>query len=353
VIAFNTPNWILAVAAIATFLVIWQQLRRLEQQAELATRATRSQLYGIVSEAMRRIGERFHEHPEWRPFFYEGKEYPTYASPDDRVRIDNFCEALMDLVDAVVEQKRAMPESMDWSTWDAYFRFLYANSPKLRSFVDENEDFYPDYIVAALGMIRVRRRPERRPLTSGDHPAPPTAGEVINRWEVRELRDPDEANDDRRERGLRQAEAELVKAHLGDPGKRGYPWVRTWLFYPRDPVSGTGEHMDGRGRFGPSLIADVDVVSTGRRGTMTADVRVRRIPGAKELGPEDKHAIRWWLLASMERTGIRKVMFDDDDTMSSMAGCDLDDFGLFGPLHFGISDLAQRKRQYVPRFLRT
>ena len=67
------------------------------------------------------------------------------------------CEAIADFADVCVEQRKSITRGeMDWSTWDAYFRYLYRSSPVLQAFLRENQDFYPDYLMSVFGYIVVR-----------------------------------------------------------------------------------------------------------------------------------------------------------------------------------------------------
>jgi hypothetical protein len=97
------------------------------------------------------------------------------------------CEAIVDFADVCVEQRNSIRHAeMDWSTWDAYFRYLFQNSPVLQRFLRENKDFYPDYLTSVFGYIVVRV----------EH-----TGEVASEWQVEE----------------------------SEEGLQGYPWIRTWL----------------------------------------------------------------------------------------------------------------------------
>jgi len=170
-------QWAGILIALGGLVFVLIQVRGLAKQQKLAAKAATSLLYGVVSEAMSRVNNLFYLHPEWVRYFYEGEEAPA-RDTDLRTQLDMVCELVMDFVDAVVEQKRVLPAdiAMDWSTWEAYFRFLYARSPMLQEFVEDNLDFYPDYFLAALGYLVVRER---------------KTGETLSTWTAREL-NPDE-----------------------------------------------------------------------------------------------------------------------------------------------------------------
>jgi hypothetical protein len=156
---------------------------------------------------MSEINAVFERHIDWVKYFYDGEDPPEgEVDLQLRTQLDNFCEALMDFVDSVVKQQRSMPAStMDWSTWEVYFRYLYGNSPILREHISENLDYYPDYTLALLGLIVARE---------------PLSGVIVGKWTVREI-------DLEKDGGILK---KFFKSNLpGCTGIQGFPWARTWL----------------------------------------------------------------------------------------------------------------------------
>ncbi len=272
-------QWAGIVIALGGLFFVWKQVRDLATQQKLAAKAATSLLYGVVSEAMARVNNLFYLHPEWVQYFYGGVDVPASKS-DLHTQLEMVCELVMDFVDAVVEQKRVLPDdvSMDWSTWEAYFRFLYVRSPVLQEFVDENLDFYPDYFLAALGFLVVRE---------------PKTGETLSRWTACEV-DPDE-KDPKQVPHVTWAAGVLDLTKLPP---RGFPWNRTWVL--RRKAEATDRE------------ASSTVVVAAVEGTAVDQVKVtlRWSPQSKEsVSLRELHVLQYWVLGTMEGTGIKKVKF--------------------------------------------
>jgi hypothetical protein len=179
-------------ALIATIVAIWQ-LSRIANQLTLAAQTNVSQAYAVVSERMAFLRDLLaNDDAALYPYFYSGRD-PLKKQPRSRRKpprqdvLELACEAIVDFADVCVEQRKIIPHAdMDWSTWDAYFRFLYQNSPVLKRFLKENKDLYPDYLTTVFGHIVVRDE---------------DSGHVRSEWQVDE----------------------------SDEGLGGYPWMRTWL----------------------------------------------------------------------------------------------------------------------------
>jgi hypothetical protein len=212
-LASTLTEWIAAVGggiagAVAAFIAIWQ-LPEIKRAGKLSARANVSQSYAVVSERMSNLQDVLMERPDWIPYFYED-ESPSLGGRA-KAKLDLICEAIADFADAVIEQRRTVtaydPDGMDWSTWDAYFRFLYQNSPVLRESLRANRDFYPDYVFSVFGYIVVRDE---------------ESGALVDEWAVREWNRPDP-----------DAEDEFTNWFDGSFGSGagvvGYPWIRTWL----------------------------------------------------------------------------------------------------------------------------
>lgn len=269
-----------AVALVGLILVVWQ-IRQLTEQQRDASKAATSQLYGLISEAMNRINSLFEDHPDWIPYFYSEKLVP--ADPVLKDALENVCEVYMDFVDAVVEQKGSLPDltTMDWTTWDAYFRAVFASSQLLREFMWKNLEFYPDYLYAALGCVLVRS---------------PWSGEIESRWRADEV---DDANAERAQQAL--APSELPSS--------GYPWIRTWMFREWqelvEPDSSSGSHLATQPP-PPGLFAAV--AATGPhsvRATLGwASPTTTPMPDARAL-----YVLENWVVGGMLGTIVDEVEF--------------------------------------------
>jgi hypothetical protein len=223
------------VAVVATIAAVWQ-LPAIKRQTRLSADASKSQSYGQVTQQMGALSAIFFETPDWLAYFYEGADpADDELEPNELRRLELVCEAIADFADGLVEQRRSVPEAdMDWSTWDAYLRFLHQNSPFLQRYLRENTDFYPDYLLSAFGYLVVRDE-----LT----------GEITSEWAVSEWHRPEGEDAEERDEADRAFER-WVDATFPDPervGHVGYPWLRTWVISRCDDEPG--------GARGPVLVA--------------------------------------------------------------------------------------------------
>jgi hypothetical protein len=186
-------DWVtLAFAGVATLIAAWQ-LPKIGNQLRLAAETNVSSAYSVVSERMASLRDILAaDDAALYPYFYSGldpddeHDRSLPKRPNEDV-LQLACEAIVDFADVCVEQRNSIRHAeMDWSTWDAYFRYLFQNSPVLQRFLRENKDFYPDYLTSVFGYIVVRV----------EH-----TGEVASEWQVEE----------------------------SEEGLQGYPWIRTWL----------------------------------------------------------------------------------------------------------------------------
>jgi hypothetical protein len=275
-------QWAGIVVALGGLFFVWIQVRALARQQMLAARAATSLLYGVVSEAMYRVNNVFYEHPGWVQYFYEAVEAPSRLSEAELLtQLDRVCELVMDFVDAVVEQKRVLPDevSMDWSTWEAYFRYLYVNSPVLRTFIDENLDLYPDYFFAAFGYLVVREQ---------------NTGHILGTWIACEVdpdeRDPEQVPDVTMAAGI--LECKELPA-------QGFPWNRTWII--RRKAKAAGQEAS-------STVVVAAVEGTGVDRAKVA-FRWRLQSNETELPDRERKVLQYWVLGTMDGTGVNKVDF--------------------------------------------
>ena len=216
-LASATSDWVTAAIAILAAGIALYQLWQINKQSRLAANASKSQSYGQVTQQMSLLTEVFFQHPDWLAYFYEGDdpehEHGSPLPADLRRRLELVCEAIADFADGLVEQRRTVPEAdMDWSTWDAYMRFMHQSSPFLRRYLRDNTDFYPDYLLSVFGYLVVRDE---------------LSGEIASEWAVTEWRRPED------EQGEGPAPpAAWMDETFRPPGRAGgvgYPWMRTWL----------------------------------------------------------------------------------------------------------------------------
>jgi hypothetical protein len=187
-LASEVTNWCAIAIGVGAAAVAAWQLLKIGNQLRLSAETNVSSAYAVVSDRMAALRDLLDANDAaLYPYFYDGLDPDDEQERPNKNVLDLACEAIVDFADVCVEQRKSIPHAeMDWSTWDAYFRHLYQNSPILRRFLRDNQDFYPDYLMSVFGYIVVRV----------EH-----TGEVTSEWQVAESPD----------------------------GLRGYPWMRTWL----------------------------------------------------------------------------------------------------------------------------
>ncbi len=263
--------------ALIGFWVIYAQLRDLHEQAELSARTARSQHYAQISSSMRELNRIFHERWDLRRYFYEGASHDNLKDDGKTaVLLDNVCEIILDFADDVVEQYRALPDGVDWTTWWSYFRYLYISSPKLRSFLWDNfNDFYPDYILQPFGFVVVR--------SAG------VSGDLVGVWTL----------------ALPQQEDD-------EPSPpRSFPWVTTWEleFHPRAERRSAMQAVTAR------YCAKVTVAHLSRRRNRTSlferDTVVAQVRESSDASvpSEAIEGIRGWVAETMAFTNVELVEF--------------------------------------------
>ncbi len=279
--------------------------------AERTSAASVSQSYGAISQGMAYINRLLLDHPTWIPYFYETADA---ASEDGRPplelepELELVCEAIMDLVDTVIEQRGTSRKasSMDWSTWDAYFRYLYNSSSVLRSYIAKNLDFYPDYEFAALGYIVVRNE-----LT----------GEVASTWHSREI--------NLQEKGDQRYAALFGLPRPAYVGVAGYPWVRTWVMEAADPDLRGDSVLVAAVEIPEPWLARVHVRSTGDVSEEAREILYRWVLGTLTTSTliEDVH-----VCTSSAAEGYPSVKYDlrADPPAKAKESYGLEDFKRLG-----------------------
>ncbi|MCC6238042.1 MAG: hypothetical protein IT299_10765, partial [Dehalococcoidia bacterium] len=266
------------VAALIGFWVIYAQLRDLHDQAELSARTARSEHYAQISSSMRELNRIFHERWDLRRYFYEGASHENLKDDGKTaVLLDNVCEIILDFADDVVEQYRALPDGVDWTTWWSYFRYLYVNSPKLRSFLWDNfNSFYPDYILQPFGFVVVR--------------SAAVSGELVGVWTLA-LPPPEGANE--------------------GAAPRSFPWVTTWEMEFREGAALHDPMQAVTARYS----ADVRVARLPRRRSRVSpierDTVVARVTESSSDGVPAAaiEGIRGWVAETMAFTNVELVEF--------------------------------------------
>lgn len=97
--------------------------------------------YATTSEQMFLLDQVFIEHPEIRPYFYEGKELRD--DDPNRQRVLAVAETLLDFMGSVMDQSHRLKHTYPEEWWAHYFRDCFLQSPVLCDFFRRNRQWYP------------------------------------------------------------------------------------------------------------------------------------------------------------------------------------------------------------------
>lgn len=135
---------VLALIAVFYALRQWQESQR---QTVLLTNANMATVYQHVAAMMLEINRYFLEHPEWKPYFYDGEEVPGRMDKREREQIETLAEMFADFIDliSVLEQtteSHSATARRHWAEWYTYVESVVETSPCLREFVSRRESWY-------------------------------------------------------------------------------------------------------------------------------------------------------------------------------------------------------------------
>jgi hypothetical protein len=108
--------------------------RETQQQLQLQSIMTQSQTYQNATMTLYYLTQYFIEHPEDKPYFYSGKDFPR--QDPDFTRLYTLAELFVDGMDDLIENRVA------WPTWQRFFYDVYHTSPILRRYYTEHYDWY-------------------------------------------------------------------------------------------------------------------------------------------------------------------------------------------------------------------
>jgi hypothetical protein len=124
-----------AVAAGVGLFAIWRTLRHAQEQNE-------NSIYQLVTNRMASITEKFLEHPEIRPYFYEDsrldEEHPSFAVVNAKIKV--MCEMLFDHAEVVLARPNVMGALGE--SYQAYFCDLVSHSPALQEYWRTRRNWY-------------------------------------------------------------------------------------------------------------------------------------------------------------------------------------------------------------------
>ncbi len=153
------PSWIELVKAFGpiigalvsllgfTFLIRQVRLNRLSLENQ-----TRSSIYQL-SYSVYRL---FIEHPDLRPYFYDGK--PSPESEPERSKVLAAAELLTDFFESIVHSAHIIEPDLR-STWFKYMEDIYRYSPVFHDYIETRGEHYTKVLHKAIGS---RKRPSSR-----------------------------------------------------------------------------------------------------------------------------------------------------------------------------------------------
>src|ERR1700752_2705405 len=141
-----------SVVAIIGLPILTLTLLMIGRQAQYAHHTAMSQIYQNTADGFSTVQRYFMDHPEYRPYFYDGKSID--ALDPEYVRVSAIAEFFLHAVHNLTIHRRYMQE-YPWYVWERSLRDIYNKSPILQRFLQE----HPDWDTAELHRILTGRSP--------------------------------------------------------------------------------------------------------------------------------------------------------------------------------------------------
>jgi hypothetical protein len=144
----NAGDWTSALATIAGFFFLWQQIKREREVLEVQTNA---QVYETGIAVLNLFIEKEHN---LRPYFYDCVPVPNIVTSESEPkhnrwewdRVMTACEIMCDQWENIYSSQTAMSKDIS-EVWVSYMRGLYLTSPSLRYFlIQEGYRYDNDFI---------------------------------------------------------------------------------------------------------------------------------------------------------------------------------------------------------------
>lgn len=139
-------TWASPVVAALGFLLIRNQLRADREALETQTSW---EIYNVGGSIL----QTFIDHPQCRPYFYDGLAAPTEEPLRSKVLAVN--ELICDHMENIILHRRAL-DSATYQVWVFYMQGLYNRSPVMRAFLDPSSEGYR-YSPELLDLLRQGR----------------------------------------------------------------------------------------------------------------------------------------------------------------------------------------------------
>jgi hypothetical protein len=145
-----SPDWVGAIATavgavgtIISLIFLYSQLRDIKS-------SVRSSTYLNLYEQMIEIDKFFFDHPELRPYFYEGKPGGDNMRDEKAAnRLNSVAEMMIDFFDMAYHQRDCMPPGTV-AGFENYMKRIYRSSPVMKDFIGLYSASYPDKFICDL-----------------------------------------------------------------------------------------------------------------------------------------------------------------------------------------------------------
>lgn len=145
------------IGVIGVLLLVWQ-LRQSNMQLNQAEQAIRSDTIGQIYNHMVEVDRLFVDHPELKPYFYEGKrigdpnpllEDPVKGLARHHAQVDATAELIADFFSEALQGVVFLPEDT-YEGWCAYIKYVYKQSPPLQELYQQRIDWYRNEVAGQL-----------------------------------------------------------------------------------------------------------------------------------------------------------------------------------------------------------
>jgi hypothetical protein len=133
-------------AIVFTLILTTLSLFYVGRQTKMLTNSSKAQTWQGLMQPGNEILKIFVEHPELRPYFYEGKVIKR--DDEEYSQVMTVSEMFLDFIDSFHDDYVYDLPGMDANGetrhfWEQYFKDLFASSPALRDFLSEKQKWYP------------------------------------------------------------------------------------------------------------------------------------------------------------------------------------------------------------------
>ena len=145
------------IGVIGVLLLVWQ-LHQSNIQLNQAEQAIRSDTIGQIYNHMVEVDRLFVDHPELKPYFYEGKKIgdpnPLLIESVNGVAIHQAkvratAELIADFFSEALQGVVFLPEET-YEGWCAYIKYVYKQSPPLQELYQQRIDWYRNEVAGQL-----------------------------------------------------------------------------------------------------------------------------------------------------------------------------------------------------------